>query len=493
MDSDSTALLVLVLERRFGVLTPRQRAMVAGADLATKAVWLEALPTARCLDDLFAARGFQTGELASSPAALSDLIDASPVPMVITEGVGDFERIVFLNREFRQRIGYTESDIPDVRYWWPLAYPDPAYREPIAQAWKERMARAARDRDRIDPMEVRIRCGDGAVRVFQAHATSIGSWNLGVFVEITALREAQEELALSKEWLEEAQRIARLGHWIARPEGGDPGRGTLWWSRVTYEIFGRDPSLGAPTIEQYRALVHSRDRDRIKRLVAECADDGHYEIEYRVVREGGEPVWVRELGRVLRDDTGRVERVIGTVLDVTRQRALQQELEYRASHDALTGLYNRAKLQQLLRGLELGYRESREPFSVVLLDVDHFKTVNDRFGHAMGDEVLQELSWRMAGVLEAEQHAGRWGGEEFMVLLPRVDEHGASIVAERIAEAVTRHEVACAGRVTVSIGVAEMRPGLSGGALENLADRALYAAKGDGRDCIRRASELPPG
>ncbi|WP_290636699.1 diguanylate cyclase [Aquisalimonas sp.] len=482
-----------MLERRFGALTPAQQAMVAGADLATKAVWLEVLPTARGLDDLFAARGFESGELASSPAALSDLIDASPVPMVITEGTGDLERIVFLNREFRERIGYSESDIPDVRYWWPLAYPDPAYRQAIASAWKARMARAARDRDRIEPMEVRIRCGDGAMRVFQAHATSIGSWNLGVFVEITALREAQEELALSKEWLEEAQRIARLGHWIARPEDNDPGQGELWWSRVTYDIFSCDPADGAPTIEQYREIIHPRDRERLQRLVAECGDDGQYEVEYRVVRDGGQPVWVRELGRVLRDDSGRVERVIGTILDITRQRALQQELEYRASHDALTGLYNRAKLQQLLREMELGYRDAREPFSVVLLDVDHFKTVNDRFGHAIGDEVLQELSWRIASVLESEQHAGRWGGEEFMVLLPRTDERAAAAVAGRIADAVTRHEVACAGYVTASLGVAEMRPGLSGGALENQADRALYAAKGDGRNCIRRASELPPG
>lgn len=168
---------------------------------------------------------------------------------------------------------------------------------------------------------------------------------------------------------------------------------------------------------------------------------------------------------------------------------LEQELRLLASRDALTGIANRGAIIDLLQR-ELARRaRTQEPVSVIFCDLDHFKSINDTYGHLAGDEVLRELTRRMTATLRPYDSFGRYGGEELLGVLPNCQMEGALEVAERMRAAVadkpvvTQYgDIAC----TVSIGVAsvERQDTATLGGLLHRADGALYRAKANGRNCI---------
>ncbi len=301
----------------------------------------------------------------------------------------------------------------------------------------------------------------------------------------------EQALRESEQRLEEAQQIARLGHWFAYQDRAS-GRQRLWWSPVIYDIFGRDPQRFVPTFRRYLRAIHPDDRPMLRARLASASQEGAYEVEHRIVRPDGEVRWIRERGKLEHDASGRRRRMFGTVQDITEQKELQRELERRASHDPLTELYNRAKLQQLLHSAQAAYRRHGTPFAVVLFDVDHFKAVNDRWGHTAGDAVLWELARRIAAVLRETDDLGRWGGEEFLALASYTDEAGGAELAARIRRSVAERPIGHVGTVTVSLGVAAIEPGLSLETLEHRADQALYAAKAAGRNQVCRYTQLQP-
>jgi diguanylate cyclase (GGDEF)-like protein len=164
-----------------------------------------------------------------------------------------------------------------------------------------------------------------------------------------------------------------------------------------------------------------------------------------------------------------------------RQSAQLEEL---ATTDALTGLWNRRKFNELVAGeVARAYRYS-QPVSLGLLDVDHFKRVNDTYGHDVGDAVLRELADVVRGQVRSVDVVARWGGEEFVVLSPGIPVAGCAELAERIRAAAAGHMFPAVGRVTVSVGVTEYTHGDTPDSLFARADKALYAAKDGGRDRV---------
>lgn len=165
--------------------------------------------------------------------------------------------------------------------------------------------------------------------------------------------------------------------------------------------------------------------------------------------------------------------------------ALQNaRLHHQATTDPLTGLANRGFIKQVFEEELRRARDAREPLAFLILDLDHFKRINDTWGHGVGDEVLRRASGRFRRALRRDDYLGRWGGEEFVVILPGEDTDGALIVAQKIADALRSRPISEAEvRVTASIGVAVYpEHGDTPGQLIKRADQALYAAKAAGRD-----------
>ena len=173
---------------------------------------------------------------------------------------------------------------------------------------------------------------------------------------------------------------------------------------------------------------------------------------------------------------------------LTLSLARIQEL---ASHDELTGVFNRRHFMELLLDERERSHRTQQPYSVALFDLDHFKTINDRFGHAAGDAVLRDFCTLVQAHMRVTDRFARWGGEEFVLLMPvTTPVESASLAVERIRAAVASHDWSSTSgvpgdlRVTVSAGVATCMPTESVEALIARADVALYQAKDAGRNCF---------
>lgn len=192
--------------------------------------------------------------------------------------------------------------------------------------------------------------------------------------------------------------------------------------------------------------------------------------------------------------------MLARVFEATNRRAfaLEQELTREARTDALTGLANRRSLEETA-SLELRRQvRSGEPLAVVLGDIDHFKAINDERGHDMGDRTICEVGERLRSVMRATDTLGRWGGEEFIAILPETDEAEAATLAERMRAIVEASPIPGDQdlRVTISLGVAaishDAASGVSPGPFDPVlkaADHALYRAKAAGRNRVVRAGD----
>jgi diguanylate cyclase (GGDEF)-like protein len=181
-------------------------------------------------------------------------------------------------------------------------------------------------------------------------------------------------------------------------------------------------------------------------------------------------------------------RVAAAIQLKRRHDQLRQEnvkLDSASRTDVLTGLANRRKLEADLHALTSVARRHDQPFSVALVDVDHFKSVNDTYGHAAGDQVLRQIAQRIEDALRVEDVAGRWGGEEFLLLLPMTDLSGAHVVGERLRLAVAGESIQLDDgsflEVRISVGVAT---GTDVPEVLLRADGALYRAKAGGRNLV---------
>lgn len=219
---------------------------------------------------------------------------------------------------------------------------------------------------------------------------------------------------------------------------------------------------------------------------------GTEEIAVQALQEGA-------LGYLSKDSLSQ-ETLVNTIdatLDkwarLQQARASKEELERLANFDSLTGLHNRQAILGKLCELINRAKRYKEDFTLIMLDIDHFKRVNDRYGHLTGDEVLEKIATLIRQNIRDTDVAGRYGGEEFIIILPQADLSSARVLAERIRSIIESAEMKdSAGNVfaiTVSQGLSGWEPGEDAHSLISRADEALYKVKENGRNRV----EISPG
>jgi len=201
-----------------------------------------------------------------------------------------------------------------------------------------------------------------------------------------------------------------------------------------------------------------------------------------------------ELSKAVTRATGLEARFNASLQELERIRGNLADAEHRSMTDPLTGLANRLALEQFLRKSQGAAMESGRPLSIFLMDVDHFKKFNDKFGHQFGDQVLRLISRVLMDGVRGHDLVARYGGEELVGVLPGADLHLCTAIAERIRQTIANRKVTrrATGEVlsslTVSVGIAQFVPGEALADLFARCDRALYAAKRAGRN--RSVTEL---
>jgi diguanylate cyclase (GGDEF)-like protein len=169
-------------------------------------------------------------------------------------------------------------------------------------------------------------------------------------------------------------------------------------------------------------------------------------------------------------------------------QALNKELEQLSNTDTLTGIANRRSLNHALEKEIARAHRYQSTFSAIMLDVDHFKAINDNYGHCAGDHVLLRIAELIEDTIRANDLAGRWGGEEFLILCPETDQNGALQLAETIRKKIQSQDFGIKLRITASLGVAEYRDSFSQEELIKTVDTALYDAKKSGRNQVKFCS-----
>jgi diguanylate cyclase (GGDEF)-like protein/PAS domain S-box-containing protein len=288
--------------------------------------------------------------------------------------------------------------------------------------------------------------------------------------------------------------------WTAGPEGK-----TNYINRRWYEMTGSPANSGPGN---WVESVHPDDRPTCHEKWQHCLRTGEaLELEYRLRDAKGGYCWYLDRAIPMRDGSGAIVKWFGTCTDIDGQRRTQELLEKQVQQrtaalfeanarlqqesirDPLTGLYNRRYLEETLERETRRAVRAEGKLGFLMLDLDHFKKFNDSYGHAAGDLVLRETAAFLQKSVRAEDAVCRFGGEEFVIILPMADLVTTRARAERIRsrlhELSIEHQGQRLGRVTVSVGVAALPDhGTSAKELLQSADTALYRAKSQGRDCV---------
>lgn len=205
----------------------------------------------------------------------------------------------------------------------------------------------------------------------------------------------------------------------------------------------------------------------------------------------GRRIWHTQLSPVVKD--GRVVQLVGSSRDITERKQMEDELRYLSEIDVLTGIPNRRKIsEELDRELARAQRHGNA-LSVLLADIDHFKAINDELGHETGDAALRGIAETVQATLRPTDRIGRWGGEEFVIILPETDHSGARTAAERIRQAVEQARTIPNRTITLSLGLASLGPVRTSNpralshttdSLIRIADEELYRSKERGRNQV---------
>ncbi|MBD2841374.1 GGDEF domain-containing protein [Erythrobacter rubeus] len=294
-----------------------------------------------------------------------------------------------------------------------------------------------------------------------------------------------------------AEDIAGLGIWQY-----DPATGSQQWSNGLRRIF--DVPEDEPFLEgDAETLLLANDIDLVGAIKERLAEVGPYDLRFDMMGLDGRARSLAVEACNLRDDEGKTTRVIGVVRDVTDQIARVRQLEFSravaqrearraqelAQTDPLTGLANRRSLMGQLDEMILKARRISKPLVLIVFDIDHFKTVNDTYGHLAGDKVLQTIARIAKDQAREADIMARVGGEEFVWVVPGADESSARVMSERLRHAIANDSATeTVPSVTISAGLAELTQGDTSLSLFARADSALYAAKGAGRNQVRMAA-----
>lgn len=267
---------------------------------------------------------------------------------------------------------------------------------------------------------------------------------LAVVRDITDRKKSEYELRESEKRLLSAQRVARMGFltWDLKTDD-------IYWSDEIFDLYGVDQQKVKPTLDLTLRLIHPEDLKFVQKSI-DMALKGlsRYDIDHRIISPDGSVVYVHAQAELIRDANGSPDIFLGTVIDITDRkkaekktellnkqlRLTNRKLERLALRDPHTQLYNHRYFAETIAKEFHRAKRYAEPFSLIMLDIDYFKSVNDVYGHKFGDFVLVQFAKKLRKLVHLHDHVIRFGDEEFVILLPQADRKKALDVAHKILD-----------------------------------------------------------
>jgi diguanylate cyclase (GGDEF)-like protein/PAS domain S-box-containing protein len=416
--------------------------------------------------------------------------------------VGIDGQIIEHNHVYAEMLGYSEAELPALTHMditpqkWHEFEHQIVQNQVLTQGYSQIYEKEYRRKDgSIFPVELR------ASLLCNEHLEPTGIW--AIVRDISARKQAEETLRES-EWRNRVVSELTTDYiFVADVEHSEVIK-LKWASENMARITGQKLQ-DAATSDFWGKIIHPDDNGRFFGFINEIISTAKAgELECRAFHENDKERWIRVFAWPQAGEGDKVMTIIGAIDDITERKLAQEALENANAElkaalerekqlsqtDMLTGVCNRRKLYELIgREFEIAVRY-RQPLSVMMFDLDRFKEVNDTFGHLLGDQMLVCVTKAACAELRSADAIGRYGGEEFIILLPMTGARQAFSLAERIRKNVAKICLPTPvgdASVTLSIGIVEMKQGLeqdkSVDDLIRRADQAMYAAKQSGRNC----------
>jgi diguanylate cyclase (GGDEF)-like protein/PAS domain S-box-containing protein len=373
-----------------------------------------------------------------------------------------------------------EEPAPDSEGYFDFV--DEADRELVTRSYQQVVAGGP-----MFEVEYRITARDGSRRILHALGRADPD-RPGVFTgtaqDVTELRAIERNAQAARERFRVAFENAPVGMTIAMADGR-----VLQVNDSMCEITGytRDELLTM----NLASITHPEDLGERAHLDEQLRGGkiDSYIRDGRLLRANGDAVWVSRHVRMLRDEDGNPMQTLTHFVDITERRTMERELRHMADHDSLTGLLNRRGLEAELERHVAHVNRYGDRGALLVLDLDHFKAVNDTLGHEAGDRLIVNVATLLSGRLRSSDAVARLGGDEFAILLPDANAEVAQHVAEQIVADIHSKAVVEQGqasrRVTASVGVTMFTQGqVNSEAVLVDADLAMYDAKEAGRDQV---------
>lgn len=298
------------------------------------------------------------------------------------------------------------------------------------------------------------------------------------------LKEKEQEVRLEYSW------TGNLGHWYWNIKTNEVTFNPL---KVTTLGYDKSEIPEHVTYQFFTDKLHPEDLPNAMNAMRShlYGKAKVYEIEYRIQTKEGKYKWFYDRGKITQfDEEGKPLFLAGIVFDITEKKETQLDLEYKnrmlsemSSIDELTKIGNHRTLIEHLKAEISNSSQTGDPLSIAIFDIDDFKKVNDSKGHIYGDQVLVDVAALIKKGIRDTDLAGRYGGEEFMVIFANADLSTASNIAERIRKAVEKHLFAQEISITISGGVKQYK-GESLTDFIHQADKNMYEAKKNGKNQV---------
>lgn len=397
-------------------------------------------------------------------------------------------RVVLWNKAAEDISGYRRDEVLGSDEIWPWLYPNDDERTRI----RARAEEILRDEGEVVGYETRITTREGSRRLISWNSRSLRNdegeivGSIAIGQDITDIREAEITLRQRERQLSTlmdnlpgmAYRCRYDEYWTM-----------LFVSSGCRDLTGYEPDelLNNARVSFVELIADNANENNLRTVESAIGNAEQFSLEYPIVRKDGQRIWVWERGRAVENNGDLV--LEGIILDISDRKALEDELAELATLDPLTGLLNRRETTRLLEEEITRAKRYGRALSLLWIDFDHFKAINDEYGHAAGDSVLNSTSQLLADSVRSADVLGRFGGEEFVVVLPEMDRFEASETAERLRNLISETPQPLGDgktvRLTISIGVSVFPDnGPDVRALCAAADKAMYQAKSNGRNQV---------
>jgi|GEM_PF-601660 len=426
--------------------------------------------------------------LRRSESSLQDFLDNANDLIQVLDFKG---RFLYVNRAWQLALGYSETEIGDLTIY-----------DILHKDSRESSLGLFSSISRISQVvgrELAFVAKNGKVIIVEGNITTQMEEGVpvavrGMFRDITKRKQLEEQFQEQKNITEKMIKFSAVPIFVL-----DKNHRVTNWNKACEKMTGIKAQKVVGTSDHWKAFYPSK-RACLADLVLDGAYDSlpqFYETfdtstflhdgmssEGWFDNVGGEKRYIVFDAVPIYNRAKELVAVIETLQDISERKKLEEELERLATTDALTGLYNRHRYNELLEQEVARARRYHTPLSLIMFDLDHFKKINDTYGHAVGDQVLQAVAKVIRDNVRGTDWIGRWGGEEFLVLCPEATEKEALVIAEKLRETVENHIFEIVQKITVSCGVTRFKPHDSVDAFVSRADEGLYRAKDKGRNIV---------